>query len=179
MANKQLKYSLNNLDELVKELNKYADSLAEKRNIFVRALMEEGISVAIAQYGEYAGMIKFEKIIDEKGGLIIASDGQKLVKTWYTDKALTNERSYEVSPLLLAEFGSGWLAKVYGFDLKGKVGQGTMPEQKHAFDTNGWYWYDEDGTMHHSYGEEPKHPLYYATIEMELQINKIAKEVFG
>lgn len=170
-------YSIYNLNALIKDLQNYKQELEDKRIIFLRRLMEIGINMANKQLGEFSGMVVFEKTIDDDGGVIVATDGEKIIRVWYTDKNLTNERSYEVSPLLLSEFGSGWLAEVKG-NIPG-VGQGTMPGQKHAFDANGWYWYDEYGEKHHSYGEKPTHPMYYATIEMQTQIEAIAREVFG
>ena len=176
-------YSIYNIRSVIKDLRNYQKDLEEKRVIFIRRLMELGIRMANAQLGEFAGMVVFEKTIDENGGIIVASDKEKLVKVWYTDKKLTKERSYEVSPLLLAEFGSGWLAEVAsGVNMAspiGGVGQGTMPGQKHAFDENGWWWYDEDGEKHHSYGSAPTHPLYFAVIEMQTQIELVAREVYG
>lgn len=170
-------YSIYQLKDLIKDLEKYKKDFEEKRIIFLRRLMDVGIEMANKQLGEFSGMVVFEKTIDDDGGIIVATDGEKIIRVWYTDKNLTNERSYEVSPLLLAEFGSGWLAEVKG-EIEG-VGQGTMPGQTHAFDVNGWWWYDEDGIKHHSYGEKPTHPMYYAVIEMQTQIEAIAREVFG
>lgn len=176
-------YSIYNIKSVIKDLRDYQEEFEDKREIFIRRLMELGIRTANVHLGEFAGMVMFEKTIDENGGIIVASDKEKLVKVWYTDKKLTKERSYEVSPLLLAEFGSGWLAEVSsGVNMAspiGEVGQGTMPEQKHAFDENGWFWYDEDGEKHHSYGTAPTHPLYNAVIEMQTQIELVAREVFG
>lgn len=176
-------YSIYDIKSIIKDLEDYKKSFEDKRVIFLRRLMELGISMANKQLGEFAGMVVFEKTIDENGGIIVASDGEKLLKVWYTDKNLTNERSYEVSPLLLSEFGSGWLAEVAsGVNMAspiGVVGQGTMPGQKHAFDEKGWWWYDEAGEKHHSYGSAPTHPLYHAVIEMQTQIEIVAREVFG
>jgi hypothetical protein len=174
---RKIKRSIGNIKGLIDDLKAYQKEIKDKRIIFIRRLMEVGIEMANTQLAEYAGMVVFEKTIDDEGGVIIAADREKIIRVWYTDKNLTKERSYEVSPLLLAEFGSGWLAEVL-LPVEG-VGQGTMPEQTHAFDRNGWYWYDEGGMKHHSYGEAPTHPLYYAVIEMQRQINEIAKEVFG
>lgn len=178
-----LNYSLYDIKSVVKELRDYQQELEDKREIFIRRLMELGIKMANSRLGNYAGMVMFEKTIDENGGIIVASDREKIVRVWYTDKKLKNQRSYQVSPLLLSEFGSGWLAQVTsGVNMAspiGEVGQGTMPGQKHAFDENGWFWYDEDGEKHHSYGEAPTHPLYFAVLEMQEQIEAVAREVYG
>ena len=169
--------SLGNLKKVIDELNKYKEELERKRIEFLNRLSDAGIEMAESQLGEFAGMVVFRKEIDENGAIIVATDKEVVIKSWYTDKKLTNERHYEISPLLLAEFGSGFYATVLQ-DIEG-VGQGTMPGQRHAFDTKGWWWYEADGTKHHSYGEPPKMPMYLATLEMETQIQKIAREVFG
>lgn len=176
-------YSIYDVKSIMKDLQDYKQELEDKREIFIRRLMELGIGMANVQLGEFAGMVKFEKTIDENGGIIVASDSTKIVRVWYSDKKLTKQKSYEVSPLLLSEFGSGWLAEVSsGVNMAspiGEVGQGTMPGQTHAFDENGWWWYDEDGEKHHSYGQAPTHPLYYAVLEMQTQIDLVAREVYG
>lgn len=167
--------SLNNLDKLVQLLENYESELDEKAKRFCQELADVGIRTAQSNTGEWNGFIFFEKQDTENGTIIIASDIEVL-KVWYTDKELTNERSYPVHPLLLAEFGSGWFAD-NKWDIGG-VGQGTMPGQTHANDPNGWYWYDEAGIKHHSKGELPTYPLYRATIEMMLQIQTVARKVF-
>ena len=178
MKAKIINCSLKNIQKTIKELETYRDSLEEKGRIFLERLADEGIVAAESHLGEYAGMVVFTKETEENGLLLIAADREKLLKVWYTDKKLTNERSYEVSPLLLAEFGSGWLAENL-YDIGG-VGQGTMPNSYgHAADRNGWYWYTEDGVKHHSIGEPPTHPMHYAILKMYESIERIAIEVYG
>lgn len=170
-------------DRAIKELKAYQNEIHQKTEKFLDRLMESGIQTAIKNTGKYKGMITFSKIVQnpsesEFNGILIATDGRKLVRTWYTDKALTKERSYEVSPLLLAEFGSGWLANV--LDNVPGVGQGTMPNSYgHATDPEGWYWYDESGVKHHSIGEAPTYPMHTALISMSEDINRIGREVFN
>lgn len=172
------------LERAIKELEAYKNSLNQKAEELVNRLIEVGIQTAKDNSGQYAGMIKFTKqlnpTVDGCDGILIATDGQKIVKEWYASKKNglehKNVRSYEVSPLLLAEFGSGWLANVLD-DVSG-VGQGTMPDQKHAFDPDGWYWYDDKGEKHHSIGEAPTYPMHSASMAILFEIDKIAREVF-
>jgi hypothetical protein len=168
--------------EIIDYLNDYKVDLAKKCNEFVSRLIDYGIEIAKDNVGEYGEYIVFRKELDSTDdgveGMLIATNGRKLVREWYTDKATTNKRSYEVSPLLLAEFGSGWLARVY-VNVQG-VGQGTMPNAYgHAFDESGWWWYDESGEKHHSVGEAPTYPMHTAMLAMMFEIDKIGKEVFG
>lgn len=160
------------IDELIDYLKEYKVELEKKRLKFVSALMDIGIDAAMAYSGEYAGMIKFEKQLGDDS-FLIASDGQKIIRQW---KYKGGIKQAEVSPLLMSEFGSGWLSEVW-FDIDG-VGQGTFPGQTHAFDEDGWYWTTPDGVRHHSYGEEPTHPLHHAIIEMMAEVERVAKEIF-
>ena len=174
--------SVESLRQAAAEVEKYRKSLKTKCQLFRKRLIEVGIDTAKSNCGDYTGMIVFEpQDGNQNTSYLVATDGQKIVREWYTSRKNAEQgkgtRSYEVSPLLLAEFGSGWLSSVL-FDIAG-VGQGTMPDSYgHAFDTNGWFWYDEDGTKHHSYGEEPSHPMYAASMAMLFEVDRIGKEVF-
>lgn len=174
------------IDRAIKELVAYKDEIRVKTQAFVERLMDSGIQTAMENEGEYAGMIVFSKDIDvsENGvkGVLIATDGEKIVKTWYASKKNAqqkkNARSYEISPLLMAEFGSGWYAEV--LDKVSGVGQGTYPSPYgHATDPDGWYWYDEDAHKQHSYGESPSFPMHSALVAMAFDISRIGKEIFG
>ena len=59
------------------------------------------------------------------------------------------------------------------------VGQGTFPNQTHAFDTEGWYWIDLEGNLNHSYGITAKMPMYKASQKIITDCSRIAKEIFG
>lgn len=173
------------IDKAIKELEAYKKSLTDKVETFLLRLSAKGIETAVHVSGEWGKYITFRQEInvvgDEVECLVIATDGQKVLKEWYPSKkdALngTNLRSYYVSPLLLAEFGSGWLADVI-YKIPG-VGQGTMPNSRgHAADAGGWFWYDDAGTKHHSIGEPPKYPMHNAMVRMMNEIESTAKEVY-
>ena len=171
-----VKLSTSSISKAIDEVNAYRESLIEKGRIFRDRLADIGIETAREHCGEYSNFIVFEKRDEgENTTYIIATDGQKIVKEWFPSKKDaaqgTNKRSYEISPLLMAEFGSGWLA-IEGW-------QGSMPwGYGHAYDKNGWYWYDASGTKHRSRGESPTLPMYYAFQAMMNDIDRIAKEVF-
>lgn len=165
------------IEKLINELETYKSTLNNKTSILIERLMRVGIKMAKARLGEYEGFVTFEKQIDGNNGLLIATDGKKIISRWYTDKKRTHMRSYEISPLLMKEFGSGWLAVVKS-DVPG-VGQGTMPNSYgHAESPEGWFYYDMDGDKHHSIGEAPTFPMYSAAVEMMREIDDIAKKVF-
>ena len=76
----------------------------------------------------------------------------------------------------MIEFGSGFKAN-NPKDIPG-VGQGTFPNQTHAFDKEGWYWVDLDGKLNHSYGISPEMPMYKASLEVIKEVRTVVKEVF-
>jgi hypothetical protein len=172
------------IDRVIKYLENYKQTIISKTQEFVDKLIDVGIEVAQHNTGEYAGYIVFSKQIKptEDGcvGYLVATDGKKIIRQW---KYKGGIKTAEVSPLLMAEFGSGWLAHVMSTqdyrsnDLN--VGQGTFPNQTHAFDKEGWFWETPDGEKHHSYGEKPSYPLYSATLAMIYEVERIAKEVFS
>lgn len=173
----KLKYSLNELDKLISDLQDYSNDLDNKCAVFVSKLMDLGVEAAVDNSGQYRGLIRFEKHLfsDANGcdGIILATDGTKLIRQWLYKGGI---KSVEISPLLMAEFGSGWLANVIG-NVNG-VGQGTFPNQKHAFDEGGWSWTTPDGEKHHSMGETPTYPMHNAVVKMLNEINRVGKEVF-
>ena len=168
----------------LEKLTKYRDDVLKKTETLVSRLREVGIQTAYENSGQWRSVVYFKRDnihIDETdvSCMIIGMDGTKVIKEWYTDKELTNKRSYEVSPLLLAEFGSGWLANISNWNVPG-VGQGTMPNAEgHAFDRDGWWWYDTNGNKHHSYGEKPTYPMHAAMVAMMMEVDRIAREVFN
>lgn len=177
-------FKKNTIDKTVKALEDYKKDLIRKTKDFMSRLMDVGIQSGIANSGDYKGMIVFQKDIrmneGNVEGLLIATDGQKIIREWKYGNGI---RQAEVSPLLMAEFGSGWLAHVmstgdYRSNALG-VGQGTFPGQTHAFDKDGWWWETPDGEKHHSIGEAPTYPVYSAVSAMMYEVDQIAREVYG
>lgn len=187
MRSKRIYVSLTtegSIDKAIKALEAYKQSLIEKTEELVEKLLNVGVETGQANNGQYAGMILFKKEIipgsDGVEGLLIATDGKKIVREWKYKGGL---KQAIVSPLLMAEFGSGWLSKVLSTgDYRDNglgVGQGTFPGQVHAFDKDGWWWETPDGVKHHSYGEAPTYPVNSALFAMMFEVDRIAKEVFN
>ena len=176
----RLEISLNtrSLNHAIGELKRYKLNLESKTQIFLDRLLEEGIRVAEMHTGRYTGYIAFEKDIKVGKkvcvGVLTGLNTKPFISTW---KVKGGKKSVEVNALLMAEFGSGWLANVI-WNVPG-VGQGTFPGQTHATDPGGWWWEDEDGTKHHSIGEAPYYPMYSAEMAMLEKIDSIAREVFN
>lgn len=180
MANRTLKtnLSVSGIKSLQKQLEDYKKDLVSKCQEYVRRLAEIGIETAKHNTGNFGHYITFSvKTEPNKDGctaLMIATETGKIVSRWQTKDGI---KSADVSPLLMVEFGSGWRAE-NPMDVPG-VGQGTFPDQSHAFDKEGWYWKDLDGNLQHSYGITPKMPMYNAYLAMEQKIFETAKDVFG
>lgn len=190
---KKYKVSLNKagaLQGLISNLRAYEDELDAKCEKFVSRLADIGIQVGRAYSGQYGEYITFRKeMMKTKDGctaFVRAFNVTLIEREWKTGAAVIN-------PLLMAEFGSGWKA-VRNPKING-VGQGTFPGQKHAFDPSGWFWEDKNSNpvgvddevyprkdgyyLHHSYGEAPTMPMYHAWLQMEVEIRRVAREVFG
>ena len=172
-----IKLNQSSIQNAIKELKQYQNDLDRKCEIFCQRLAELGIQTAKENTGNFGKYISFTyEVKDRTKGckaVMVATNTGIIHSEWQTKEGV---KSADVSPILMCEFGSGLKAE----NPKGipGVGTGTFPGQTHAEDPNGWYWMDLDGEWHHSYGVTPKMPMYHASIEMILNIRKIAREVF-
>lgn len=158
----------------IRNIRQYQQRLDEKCSLFVSRLADKGIDTAKLNCGEYGDRITFSKTVTNSGHVAVG----RLIAVGTPMARLRNGQEISVDPLLLAEFGSGWEARV--LDDIGGVGQGTFPGQTYAFDPQGWWYTDiETGESLHSYGEAPTFPMHAASIAMIYEINDVAKEVFG
>lgn len=178
--------STKDLNRAISELKAYKNEIATKCARFVEQLTEHGIQIARDNSGgEYGAFITFTKAVNPSQygatAILLATSGTITVQWMSYGKV----KSADVSPLLMTEFGSGFMAS----DASGKgnadiattlgMGQGTFPGQTHAFDAGGWHWQDLDGEWHSSTGIEPSMPVFSALISMEMEIISIARGVFG
>lgn len=170
--------SQSSIQNAIKQLRAYQDSLTYKCQMVAQKLDEKGIEVAKNNVGNFGHYILFSKKTESvKFGcqeIIFAEDLKKIISQWKTKDGEIHKA--EVSPLLMVEFGSGFKAN-NPKDIPG-VGQGTFPNQTHAFDKEGWYWVDLDGKLNHSYGISPEMPMYKASLEIIREVEKAVKEVF-
>ena len=68
----------------------------------------------------------------------------------------------------------------YGYppeELNG-MGPGTYPGKGHWNDPKGWWYSNEDGSGHHSYGNPPNMPMYNTVKELEQELERVVREVF-
>lgn len=190
---KRITFSLSqkSIQQAQKELKAYIDSLPAKCEQFVTRLAEIGISAARENVSaEYGSHILFHSEVDNPTkygckGLMIATQTGLVRRQWRSINNASGVETVDVSPLLMAEFGSGARASDAAsldnakWASKAGAGQGTFPGQEHAFDEDGWYWMDLEGEWHHSMGEAPTMPMYNAFNAMYEAIASTAKEVFG
>ena len=181
MSKKVLKaniFSPSSIQELQKQLGNYKESLNDKCERCVRELAESGISVAKQNVGSYGKYITFSvKAEQNQNGckvVLVASNTGIIKSEWRTQDGV---KTADVSPLLMAEFGSGMKAE-NPMNVPG-VGQGTFPGGTHGNDPSGWWWMDLNGEWHHSRGVTPTMPMYHASLEMIAKVQSVAKRVFG
>lgn len=190
-----MKYSVNlnvrDLKAFANELNQYADMFEVKVKTFLDKLADLAIHVASINEGDFSGYIVYSKEFEgSKTVKVMAKDSQVITNSWYAGSKSTELRQEEISPLLMAEFGSGR----YAISKEGIGGQGTLNTYGHAFDSNGWYWWTDDVTQvssgdamvsasngrwkFHSYGTPPSQPLHKAVMACISEVEEIAREVF-
>ena len=75
--------------------------------------------------------------------------------------------------VLFVEFGTGLIG--YGHPEPNGYGPGTYPGKGHWDDPNGW-WYAHG---QHSHGNPPNMPMYNTVKELEMELERVVKEVFA
>lgn len=166
------------IEQAIKELEAYRDSLINKNAMFVRRLQEIGVNaaeMALAKgQGDSDKDVRFSVVMNTAEGEV---EGQIIITS--TPKVDKDGRVFY--PHLAWEFGAGIYynngnpnpkAREYG------MGVGSFPGQTHAL--NDYWWYrDKDGQLRFSQGTEAAMPMYKASVEIISQIEQIAREVFG
>ena len=178
MAKKVFKsdLSVSGLNELKRQLLQYKDALPTKCEKLVSRLLESGLSVANARVGE-SPLGKYVTVTTNISSEKMGCKGILLAKG-----AVKEQDGYAPFSILLAiEFGAGIHynptpnpnADKFG------LGVGTFPGQVHAFQSEGWmYWDEKAQEWRHTYGVKATMPLYNADIEIIQNVIRIAKEVF-
>lgn len=155
------------IDKAIQEIRHYQNNLQRKVQIFVDRLAREGLQVVQST---------MESIPDEEKG----SYYTEIVNTTNGDiigaaVRLTGDQ------VLFIEFSAGirYGTSSYPLPSGDKYGMGTYPGKGHWNDPNGWWYIDERGEKHHSYGNRAYMPMYHAEQAIIKQVRRIAKEVFG
>lgn len=185
MAYKYIPISINNshsFNDSLRPLIEYQNTLDQKVRLALDTLTREGISMAVVRCGNFGPGIRFyrQQGIDSLGNhemYLVGEDASKIISRWWKGGHIEEA---EVSPLLMAEFGSGSFADGINQheNQPSGVGRGTFPGQTHAFQSI-WFWKDaDDGELKSSSGIAPTQPMLRARNTMVLTYVRIFREVF-
>ena len=182
------------LFNLSSDLLKYATDFENKVRIFLARLAQVGIEVASVNGGDFSPYITYTTKWENDTTIKITAHSRPLVSEWYASSKTNEKRVEVISPLLMAEFGSGHYAIQGTGEATGLGGQGTLNVYGHAFDTDGWYWWSDNAAYRseddlmiksangrwkfHSRGVHPSQPLHKAVMACIEQVEEIAREVF-
>lgn len=170
--------SVSSIKNMQDQLKAYKERLIEKCSLFTERLAAAGILVGQRNLGEFDKYVVFtmETDLQRYGAktVLYATNSGIIHSQWMTKDGV---KEADVSPILMAEFGSGLRANNPRAGEFG-MGTGTFPGQTHAEDPEGWWYQTVDGEWHHSKGVAPTMPMYKAQMEIYDQIATIAAEVF-
>ena len=179
MAKKVFKsdLSVKGIEALKSQLLQYKDSLSIKCEKLVSRLLQSGVEVSQSKISE-SPVGKYVTVTTNISADKMGCKGILLAKG-----AVKEQEGYAPFSILLAiEFGAGVHfnptpnpnADKFG------LGVGTFPGQVHAFQSEGWmYWDEKAQEWRHTYGVKATMPLYNADIEIIQNVIRIAKEVFS
>ena len=161
---KTVELGTNGVAELQKWLDDYKKWIDQKTQQFVDALAERGCHIAQIHFssatydGDNDVAVKVEKRGDNAAAVIA------------TGKAT-----------LFIEFGAGYMLG-FGHPEPQSFGPGTYPGKGHWDDPGGWYLpksVQEATGQKKSFGNPPAAPMYVAVKDLEMELERIAREVFA
>ena len=150
------------IDAAIKKLEDYRHDLDRKAGLLCERLADMG-----AMYAEW-----------NFSGVLYAGDIDYSITVNRIDdmhySVLANGQS-----VLFMEFGAG-IHYGGGHPLEAEfgMGPGTYPGQTHALDPNGWR-FKQNGRWIHTLGNPAGMPMFNAAKDLEKEITKVAREVFG
>lgn len=156
--------SAKGIDTLIKAMDRYKKWLEQKTSEFISVLADKGMHLATVyfQSATYDGVNDVKVSVEQRGencAAVVAVG----------------------SAVLFIEFGAGYLMGGSEYGAKYGFGPGTYPGQTHAFDPEGWYLpkaVQAETGKEKSYGNPPAAAMYSSVKELEIELEKIAKEVF-
>lgn len=169
MGRKTIKMNLSSksIQSAIDKLARYKDDIKRKNEIFVDRLSKIGLKVAQQTMESVPNDEKgsyYTEVINNSHGDIVGASIR-----------LTGDK------VLFIEFSAGITYGTDSYPLPSgdKYGMGTYPGKGHWDDPDGWWYVDESGKKHHSYGNRAYMPMYHAEQAIILAVRNIAKEVFG
>ena len=165
----RMELSKSGINKTIEMLEKYKEHIQNRNEVFVRRLAEIGIPVVDEQIAlSYGDSNKYHQT--------------EVVVNRFQDHVEARLVVYG-EDLLFMEFGAGVTyngaagasphpkGEEFGYTI-GSYGKGHGKDEY-------WYYTDETGVSHRSYGTQATFPVYLAGQEMIQNIRKIAREVFG
>ena len=157
-------FDIDSIDDAIRQLDDYINSLDRKTEQLCQRLAELGAWYAESNFSgvewTYSGDVSY------------TIDVQRVGESQYLVTA-------NGEGVLFLEFGAG-VTLGYGHPMAEQLGMGpgTYPNGKgHWDDPHGW-WFKQGDTKVHTYGNAPGMPMYNAAKDMRREILKIAREVF-
>lgn len=169
--------SQSSIKNLQKELTKYRGSLQDKSVELAKRLSDIGLRVTDLKINESP----LGKYVSVQSSISEEEAGCRAV-IMTTGKIFQSPGFPPFNVMLAIEFGAGihYNDKENPYSKKMGFGVGSFPGQMHAFDKEGWfYWDDTAQGWRHSYGVKATMPLFYAYNEIFEKAKAAAKEVFG
>ena len=180
MAKKVFKadLSVNGIEALKSQLLQYKDELPTKCEKLVSRLLQSGVDVSQSKISE-SPLGKYVTVTTN-----ISSDKMGCKGILLAKGAVKEQEGYAPFSILLSiEFGAGVHYNPIPNPLISSefpYGVGTYPGQVHAFQSEGWmYWDEKVQEWRHTYGVKATMPVYNADMEIIQNVVKIAKEVFS
>lgn len=170
--------SVKGIEALKSQLLQYKDNLPIKCEKLVSRLLQSGVEVSQAKISE-SPLGKYVTVTTNISADKIGCKGILLAKG-----AVKEQDGYEPFSILLAiEFGAGIHFNPTPNPLISSefpYGVGTYPGQVHAFQSEGWMYWDENSQeWKPTHGVKATMPMYSADMEIVQNVVKFAKEVFA
>lgn len=171
MAKRVFKASLSvdSIRNLQKELEKYKDSLTYKARLLAERLSERGVEIARVQVAELDAIFT--------GELIESLHSEYQGSTPYgAIFAVVADSSHAI----YVEMGTGIVGAKHPYPgkLPAVYAQGKTIRQL-ADGRYGWFYKDKDGNWWFTEGMPSRPFLYNTSLELQNEVVKIAKEIFG
>ena len=175
MAKKKFQVNImspSSIEQIIKELNAYKESISVKTRLFCERLTELGVEVA-RTYVYSVDAVFTTELFNSIHGEVRQDDGQNFIF------AVVASSSHAVG----VEFGTGIVGKESpypypfpdGVDWQYASGQTIRQLSDGRY---GWFYY-RDNQWYFTEGMPSRPFMYPAAMEMRQNIKKIAKEVFG
>ena len=160
--------SVREVDEAIRQLKEYRESLNRKCQTLVDRLIQEGITVSNATLGSVTQSD-------------LAGKGQISVESGSSGEVVSATLVLSGEKVLFIEFGAGAYYLPPDHPQAGEFGygSGTYPDQTHVPKPGFWFYYDDAGQKKFSRGNPAYMPMYQSAQAMRLQLTSLAKEIFG